>query len=433
MKEERGTLNADLPPTVEEALEALRPVPDIDPEAWEARREAYLLEVRRLAASREDRRPAGWLAPVLSFLKLDSDPERPLAVVWRTALIIALVLGGSVGTVSAARASLPGSPFYPLKVRLERWEIERLQEPEKVTAEALSHAQMRVEEAERLASRGRGVPQEVAAIYEERLETALQASGALSEPQRLQAQVHISLTVRQQLEVMASVAGQVQGEDDDLNDEDGVRALIRAMQQTQARIGDSEHEGHDDNDDKPGYEAGEGDGPQGPPEMPGGAGCDDDAGVCRSEEDEDADDGAAGSNGDSGDGTSGDGASEDDDSGDDASDDAPGGDASEDGASEADESGDDGAGDDGPGSGDRDDEDQDEHRDEPNDAGGDDGAGSGGDSDDGDSDDDDDDDEDSSHGQRNGQEDGADSDNDSDDDGEIGKYHGQDEDEDDED
>ncbi|MGC9350147.1 MAG: DUF5667 domain-containing protein [Anaerolineae bacterium] len=284
MKEYCGKPSVDLPPVVQEALDALRPVPDIDSEAWEAGREAYLSEARRLAASREERRLTGWLAPILSFLKLDLDQVRPLAVAWRTALIIALALGGSVGTVGAARSSLPGSPFYSLKVRLETWEMERLQEPDEVTEKALSQAQQRVEEAERLASRGRDVPIDVAALYQARLDTALQASDSLSEPQRLQTQVHISETLRQQLETMVSVAGQVQdreGEVDQVDDEDGVRALIRAMQETQARLSDPEHEGRHDDEDKPGIGAGVGDGPQGPRDAPGGPERDGGDGACK--------------------------------------------------------------------------------------------------------------------------------------------------------
>ncbi len=247
MRQRRRELD-ELPHTVREALEALKPVPDVDPAKWEQGRQAFIAEaqataaVRQTAATSRAGRPGGWRGTVGTLFDLRRTGFGAVAL--KALAVLVLVLGGSVGTVAAARDSLPGSALYGLKLQLEQWELSQAHTPETVSERALVQSGQRVEEAARLAGEGRTVPDDLAAHFQQRLSLALQASGSLGEPQRLQTQTHISETLRQQMQTMAQVAVEVRGEGEDGNDQ-AIMAMIRTMEETQAQLGPHE-DIHDD-------------------------------------------------------------------------------------------------------------------------------------------------------------------------------------------
>ncbi len=236
----------ELPHTVREALEALKPVPDVDPVTWEQGRQAFIIEARQTAMAHQTPaidtagRPGGWRGALGALF--DVRKNRLGAVALKALAVLILVLGGSVGTVAAARGSLPGSALYGLKLQLEQWELTQAHTPEAVSERALIQSGQRVEEAARLAGEGRTVPDDLAAHFQERLSLAMQASGSLGEPQRLQAQSHISETLRHQMETMAQAALQARGENED---DQAIMAMIRTMEETQAQLGPHE-DIHDD-------------------------------------------------------------------------------------------------------------------------------------------------------------------------------------------
>ncbi|MBN1248071.1 MAG: hypothetical protein JXC32_10470 [Anaerolineae bacterium] len=159
-----------------------------------------------------------------------------MAVAFKLMLLLAMMAGGSTGAVRAARESLPGSPLYAIKTQLENWELGQARNPDALTQVAMAQAQNRVEEARRLADQGDGVPSELAARYQERLGMALQASGTLTEPLRLQVRASISETVRNQMQIMAKVAA---GTEDD-GEAGPVQAMVQAMVQAHTQIGQSD-------------------------------------------------------------------------------------------------------------------------------------------------------------------------------------------------
>ena len=232
---------SELPDSVSQALEALQPVPEADPVAWERHRQTYLTMVRaEAAASTDGRQPLvpetrrGWRAALGSLLSFRVRDVHPMTHVLRLALVMALLLGTGAGTVAAARESLPGTMLYPLKVRLEQWDLERVDDALRVSERALSQTQTRFWEINQLTEKGKPVPDDVAARYEEHLSLALQASGMLTEPLRLQTQSQISETLQHQMETMSQIAAKVQG---DGEDDGAVQAVIRTMEMTQAQLG----------------------------------------------------------------------------------------------------------------------------------------------------------------------------------------------------
>jgi hypothetical protein len=382
MKHEHGRSTQDLPESVRKALDALRPVPHVDQDTWAAGREAFLAEARRYA---EDPVPLAvawrrmdWKEVLRSLFSFNLRETAPLALALKLFLVVALAVGGSVGTVSAARESLPGSPLYPVKIRLETWEMSRADTPEDTAQRALSHAQNRVEEVTRLADRDRPIPDDVAERFQHQLVLAIQASENLSNSLKLQVQSQISETLHTQLQMMAQIQAEGAG-DDDAGGEDGVQAMIRALEEARAHLGRRD-------DDAPGYGAGDGELPEeeGGGYGPGESGVsvdDDDAGNS-------ADDHDGGQDGDAGSG-SGEGMVDDDPDEDGARDDP------DESGGPSDDAGDDAGDDDGdpgevPGDGQGDDPDED--GDDPDDSGNSSHDDAGDDVGDGDGDDDDDED-----------------------------------------
>ncbi len=242
MKRKHRWEDSELPELVREALAALQPVPEVDPARWEENRRAFLAEVHThtadpSAVSEGAVRLPAWRRALQSLFALDRQQSHPTALALRLALILVLLLGGTTGTVLAARDSLPGSLLYPIKVQLESWRIQRARVPEEVTRQALAQSQTRVEEATRLATRSRDVPEDVAERYRAQIELALHTTGDLDEPGRQQARSEISKTLQQQLETMAQVAARVRGEDDGDDDHEAVNAMIQTMEWTQAELG----------------------------------------------------------------------------------------------------------------------------------------------------------------------------------------------------
>ncbi|MGC9521922.1 MAG: DUF5667 domain-containing protein, partial [Anaerolineae bacterium] len=239
-----------LPESVRDALETLRPVPDTDPERWRENRRAFLLEVRAHKATREsagasaapDERGAlpDWRTALKSLFGRNLRGARPTVVALRLALVLVLLVGGTTGTVLASRESLPGSWLYPLKVRLESWQIQRARVPEEITRQALVQSQARVEEATRLSTQGKAVPEEVAERYRAQIALALESSGSLDEPVRQQARTEISKTVQHQLETMAQFAERARSDEagsDDGGNREAVSKMIETMEQTRAELG----------------------------------------------------------------------------------------------------------------------------------------------------------------------------------------------------
>ena len=156
-----------------------------------------------------------------------------MSVALSVMMILALVFGGSAGVVAEARESLPGSPLYGLKVRVERWDIEQVATKEELANRALEQAQERVKEATQLSGEGKTVPDDVALRFREQLSIALQAGGSLEESHRLQFQPRLREALQQQLRTMTQLAAQTKGED---GDNEAVAAMVRTIEQTQAQL-----------------------------------------------------------------------------------------------------------------------------------------------------------------------------------------------------
>jgi len=219
-------------------LDVLREVPEPDPDRWDAARQTFLAAAQDLVeqpvtSAVDVRRKGwrGWIQRVLSF----KFREVSMLTAMKVALVLALVFGGSVGTVQAARQSLPGSPLYPLKTQIEDWQLAGIASPEAQINRALAFADNRVGEAQQLAAGGQEIPPQVAARYEQHLGVALQASEGISEPLRLRVRDQISGTLGAQLRVMNQVMQQYKaGGNEDA--QGPAQAMIQAMERAKSQF-----------------------------------------------------------------------------------------------------------------------------------------------------------------------------------------------------
>lgn len=225
-----------------ELLAPLRRVSPPDEEMWDEHRRAFLAEVEDFAEKAvtfaPNSRRKGWKGFRLFRLK-----EAWMFTALKALVVLSLIAGGSAGTVRAAQQSLPGSPLYALKTQIETWQLEAAPNPEAQMEQAMTMAQRRIEEAQKLSERDEPVPPAVAASYERHLGSALQAAEGITEPLKLRAHEHISQTLGTHLQLMEQVRAK-QTANGPSEDHDPVQAMIQAMVQTRAQFHNEDAPGH---------------------------------------------------------------------------------------------------------------------------------------------------------------------------------------------
>lgn len=256
MKLQWQSTASEVPHIVREALDALRPVAEPDPEAWTEKRSAYLMEVHRYAelhqgTNRDTLLPMAVTSPafvrrrnwsgIRSLFNFNPKEVGYMALALKLMVAMALIFGGSAGTIAASQESLPGSPLYQIKLQLENWEIAHAGTSEDTARAAMAQAQVRVNEASRLSERGQAVPDEVAVRFQLQLALALQAGGELDEPAKSRVRADIAEMIAAQLQTMARLRAAQGG---DPESDDALQAMIRTMEQTQAQLGQNSDDGH---------------------------------------------------------------------------------------------------------------------------------------------------------------------------------------------
>ena len=231
-------------PLVREALTDLRSVPDPNPAAWEDARQAYLVRVQKLltedpalssderdAASKTDhpRQRVGLKAFLLPVWE-----RRPASMLLRLLILLSILFAGTLTTVEAAQASLPGSVLYPVKLQIEDIRIARAHGPEEEVARTMAAAERRLTEAERLTERNRAVPTQVGDRYAEQVSLALAATDTLTGSVRYQVRAEIASMLAEHLREIATLRSMVTENDDAL------RRMMAAIEQGAAQRDDFE-------------------------------------------------------------------------------------------------------------------------------------------------------------------------------------------------
>lgn len=236
-----------LSPAMQRALQQFRETPPPNPETWQAGRAAFLATAQQLASERVTFTPVarrkGWIGSPLRSLITSLKEARPMPLLLRFALVVMLLAGAATGTVTAAQGSLPGTLLYPVKTAWEDTQRTFSTAPESRLEQALTMAQERVNEMERLAEQDREIPLQVAERYERHLNAAMQAAGELPGLQQQQAHERIQAQLVRQEEVMRQVLARMQqdaGADTPVRQMAGI--LLRTRDRLQDPVGDPPQE-----------------------------------------------------------------------------------------------------------------------------------------------------------------------------------------------
>jgi uncharacterized membrane protein YgcG len=151
--------------------------------------------------------------------------------------VLTVILGLTVGTVSASQESLPDSPLYGIKLQVEDLRIGLTRDPASEAVLAMTMAQERVQEAVKLAEGDREIPESVAERYRAQVSTALQRAGEVTgagERTRLQAGIDQELAV--QMRTIESLRVRLQS-GECMGDPAPIEKMIQTMAMAQARLG----------------------------------------------------------------------------------------------------------------------------------------------------------------------------------------------------
>ena len=123
-------------------------------------------------------------------------------VLVKVALAIALALGGTGATALASQNSLPNEALYPVKLLTEDIRLGLANQPSDQINLELEFAAVRTREMVQLADRGQAIPEAVPVRLQTHLNTALQATAQLGEPQMMSELEQIRARVQAQLQIM---------------------------------------------------------------------------------------------------------------------------------------------------------------------------------------------------------------------------------------
>lgn len=119
------------------------------------------------AALADTDKKAGLAAVFTDLLRFRPISLRP---VFAVVAAVAIVASGSIATVSAARASLPGDVLYPVKIGLEKAQITLTASPQKKAELAMANALTRIKEVKEIIKKdktsGQSTPDSAARITE---------------------------------------------------------------------------------------------------------------------------------------------------------------------------------------------------------------------------------------------------------------------------
>ncbi len=199
--------NEGLAPKLKNAFDDLQNIPPRDLPAA-ARGKANFLEqaaVFRQAVSRKaDHRHNRWYDNIFPlFQKKERFPM--LNTLFAVVLAVAVLFGGTGGTVYAAQGSLPDQALYPVKTWSEDTLLSLTGSAQTRLNYALDFSDRRVAEMASLMAAGKPIPEEVEIRLQNELDLVLQLVTGMGDPQALQQMVQIRQRAEIQLQTMTAL------------------------------------------------------------------------------------------------------------------------------------------------------------------------------------------------------------------------------------
>jgi hypothetical protein len=180
-------------------LDALRDVPERDPERAAAGRRAYLEAVEEMKApvsAAGTERHIGWMPKTRK-------ERSPMFSFARILIVLALALGGTGTTAAyAAQSSLPGDPLYGVKLALEDLRLNLTRDPEQEVLLLEDLVETRLQEISAMLQQGTPINLQSMTRLENHLRLALQQSAQLDDPQLIQTMQQIRTRTEEQLRIL---------------------------------------------------------------------------------------------------------------------------------------------------------------------------------------------------------------------------------------
>jgi len=201
---------------IKAALDLLRPVSSLDPQAIAQERVKFLAQgetFRQAVSKQAERRQIGWINTLVQFFQ--KKERNPMFYTLMSIFVsIAILFGGGGATVVAAQDSLPGEPLYSVKSWSENSRLSLANSAQERLNLTLEFTNRRVDEITRLQAVGKSIPESVAVRMQDQLESALQIAAGMEDPQMIQALAQIHLQTEIQTRSMANLLRGAQSESD---------------------------------------------------------------------------------------------------------------------------------------------------------------------------------------------------------------------------
>lgn len=192
---------------LQKLFDHVRALPPLEAQAVAEERAKFLEQAKslRMAVSRPaEPRHNKWIHNFILTLQR-KERSSMLKTLMVMVLSVALVLGGTGGTVYAAQDSLPDELLYPVKTWSEDARLAWAGSPQAQLAMTLEFADRRMAEMAGLEADGKAIPGSVILRMENELEAALQIAAGMEDPQMMPALQQIRLQAEAQSQRMGTI------------------------------------------------------------------------------------------------------------------------------------------------------------------------------------------------------------------------------------
>ena len=194
-------------PKLQEKLDVLRDVPARDPRLAAQGRAAFLSQAVSIRTQAVSRNPVVRLKKWFDLSQENKEKKR-MTTFASILAILALMFGGSAGTVYAAQDALPNDTLYPVKLYSEEFRMNMAGDPEEAFQLILQFAQRRGDEIEALVDEGTEPTAENMLMLAQQTQMAIQLAGELDGAAQLQVQNMIQNQMQRMLNLQENASAE---------------------------------------------------------------------------------------------------------------------------------------------------------------------------------------------------------------------------------
>lgn len=191
--------NDELDANLKIRMDNLKQVPERNPQAV-ARGKANFL--KQAVSLKTNQRQTGWISGLFPIISAKGRLPM-LKPVMAVILVVAILFGGTAGTVYAAQGSLPGQPLYQVKTWSEDLILAVTRSPQVQIEKNLNFADRRILEIADLIAADTPIPLQVQTRFQAELNQALYLAAGLGDHQMITELERIRLRMEAQLQMLS--------------------------------------------------------------------------------------------------------------------------------------------------------------------------------------------------------------------------------------